>query len=97
MYRIRQLREDKKISQRALAEKIGVSFKAVNFWEQGKVEPSAKYICDYLLGREDDFGNVNVMRELSEQEKLWLGLLSKLKPSQRVSVIDYINYLISKM
>ena len=45
MYRIRQLREDKKISQRALAEKIGVSFKAVNFWEKGKVETSAKYIC----------------------------------------------------
>ena len=31
MYRIKQLREDKKLSQRALAQKIGVSAKAVNF------------------------------------------------------------------
>lgn len=107
MYRIKQLREEKRLSQRALAKQIGASAKAVNFWEQGKVEPSAKYICaladtfecscDYLLGREDDLGVVNVMRELSEQEKLWLELFSKLKPAQRSSVQDYINYLISKI
>ena len=107
MYRIKQLREEKGLSQRALAQKIGVSFKAVNFWESGKVEPSAKYICaladvfectcDYLLGRSDDLGNVNVMRELSEEEKLLLGLYSKLDNRQRKEVIDFINFLISKI
>ena len=107
MYRIKQLSEEKGLSQRALAQKIGASFKAVNFWENGKVDPSAKFICaladvfectcDYLLGRSDDFGNVNVMRELSAEEKLLLELYSKLDARQRKEVIDFMNFLISKI
>ena len=101
MYRIKQLREEKGISQRMLAKITGVSPKAVNFWESGKVEPSAKFVCaladafecsaDYILGREDDFGNVNVMRELTEDEKLWLGLYSKLSNSQRKEAENFVG------
>lgn len=107
MYRIKQLREEKGISQRALAKKVGASAKAVNFWESGKVEPSAKFICaladvfectcDYILGRSDDLGNVNVMRELNDKEKLVLKLYSELDTSQSKEVIDFINFLISKI
>jgi transcriptional regulator with XRE-family HTH domain len=106
MYRIRQLREEKNISQRALAKLIGASNKAVNFWEAGTVEPSAKFICaladvfecttDYLLGREDDLGNVNVMRELTEDEKLWLSLYSKLSKKQTEEALNYVNYISAK-
>lgn len=106
MYRITQLREETGLSQRALAKKAGASPKAVNFWESGKVEPSAKYICaladvfecsaDYLLGREDDFGRVNVMHELSDGEKNWLALFSKLDPQQKEEARNFINYLLSK-
>lgn len=107
MYRITQLREEHGLSQRALAKKIGASAKAVNFWENGKVEPSAKYICaladtfevtcDYLLEREDDLGNVNVMRELSDGEQYWLSLRAKLSPKQLGEAVNYINYLIEKI
>lgn len=106
MYRIKQLREEKKLSQRALAQKIGVSAKAVNFWESGKVEPSARSICaladefactcDFLLGREDDLGNVNVMKELTQTEYEWLELLHRLGEKRRGEAIDYVNYLINK-
>lgn len=106
MYRIKQLREENKLSQRALAQKIGVSAKAVNFWESGKVEPSARSICaladefactcDFLLGREDDLGNVNVMKELSEAERQWLGLLQKLTARQQEELTDYALYLFNK-
>lgn len=107
MYRIKQLREEKALSQRALAQKIGASAKAVNFWESGRVEPSAKFICaladvfectcDYLLGRSDDFGNVNVMRGLSESERLILGLHGKLTAKQADEAIDFMSFLISKL
>lgn len=107
MYRIKQLREEKGISQRALAQKIGASAKAVNFWESGKVEPSAKFICaladvfectcDYLLGRSDDLGNVNVMRGLSDTEKLLLELNSRLTPRQSEEALDFIGFLISRI
>ena len=101
MYRIKQLREEKNLSQRALANLIGASNKAVNFWETGKVEPSAKFICaladvfectaDYLLGREDDLGNVNVMRELTDDEKLLLSVFSKLSKKQREEALNFID------
>ena len=52
--------------------------------------------CDYLLGREDDFGNVNVMRNLTEKEKFWLDCFQKLSPKQFDEVVNYINYLVSK-
>lgn len=106
MYRIKQLREENKLSQRALAQKIGVSAKAVNFWESGKVEPSARSICalvdefactcDFLLGREDDLGNVNVMKELTEAERQWLGLMRKLTARQQEELTNYALYLINK-
>lgn len=107
MYRIRQLREEKGMSQRALAKAIGASPKAVNFWENGKVEPSAKFICaladafectcDYLLGRADDLGNVNVMRGLSDKEQLLLDIFSKLNAKQRDEAINFIYFQLSKI
>ena len=94
------------ISQRTLAKLIGVSPKAVNFWESGTVEPSAKYVCamadvfectaDYLLGRENEYGRVDVMRELTEKEKHWLQLLAKLDRRQCEEAANYVNYLIGK-
>ena len=106
MYRIKHQRKEKNLSQRALANLIGASNKAVNFWETGKVEPSAKFICaladvfectaDYLLGREDDLGNVNVMRELTDDEKLLLSVFSKLSKKQREEALNFIDYVYSK-
>lgn len=59
--RIKELRNDKEISQQALAKAIGVSQKAIDYWERGVNEPKASYIilladyfgvtADYLLGR----------------------------------------------
>lgn len=106
MYRISQLREERGLSQRALAKLIGASPKTVNFWESGKVEPSAKFICaladvfevtcDYILGREDEFGAVNVMRELTESEKRCLFAFNKLDRVQAEKAQDFIDYLIWK-
>ena len=58
--RIKELRNEKHISQKMLAEQIGVSQKAIDFWEKGINEPKASYIIrlakffnvttDYLLG-----------------------------------------------
>lgn len=58
---IKELRIDKGISQSVLANEIGVSQKAIDFWEREVNEPKASYIIklsdyfnvssDYLLGR----------------------------------------------
>ena len=59
---IKELRTERDLSQQKLAEAIGVSQKAIDYWERGVNEPKASYIvrladffevtCDYLLGRE---------------------------------------------
>lgn len=59
--RIKELRKEKNISQKALGKAIGVSQKAIDYWERGVNEPKASYIVamadffgvstDYLLGR----------------------------------------------
>ena len=61
--RIYQLRKQLNISQTELAQNIGVSQKAIDFWEKGINEPKASFIialskyfdvsADYLLGLED--------------------------------------------
>lgn len=61
--RIYELRIEMKISQQTLADEIGVSRRAITFWESGINEPKATYIArlskffgvsaDYLLGLEE--------------------------------------------
>ncbi len=62
---IKELRLEKNISQKKLADAIGVSQKAIDFWERGVNEPKAYYIvkladyfevsADYILGRNNFF------------------------------------------
>ena len=89
MLRIKQLRLENDMSQRALAAKIKSSQKAVDLWEKGLTEPKAEIVialadvfecsADYLLGREDEFGNVTVVREITENERKLLSAYSKKK------------------
>ena len=106
MLRIKQLRNEFNMSQRTLAAKINCSQKAVDLWEKSVTEPKADVVialanvfectCDYLLGREDDLGSVNVMRELSETEKEILGVYSKLDKKGQAELINYGRYLATK-
>ena len=61
--RIKELRKANNVSQKKLAEAIGVDKRAVIYWEQEVNEPKATYIknmavffgcsADYLLGLSD--------------------------------------------
>lgn len=61
--RIRELREDRKLSKTELAQAIGVSDVMIGYWERQRSEPTASYIialcdyfevtADYLLGRKE--------------------------------------------
>ena len=42
--RIKELRIEKGLSQKALAKEIGVSQKAIDYWERGINEPKASYV-----------------------------------------------------
>ena len=65
--KIKQLRNERKLSQPELAKAINVSNGVISFWENDINEPKASLIIklsayfgvstDYLLGLEDEFGN----------------------------------------
>lgn len=49
--RIKELRKESNLTQKALAKEIGVSQKAIDYWEREINEPKASYIvslCDYF-------------------------------------------------
>lgn len=60
---ILELRKERNLSQAVLAKAIGVSQKAIDYWERGVNEPKATYIirladffgisADVLLGRKE--------------------------------------------
>ena len=62
---LKKLMLEKNISQKKLADAIGVSQKAIDFWERCVNEPKASYIvkladyfevsADYILGRNNFF------------------------------------------
>lgn len=62
--RLKELRDDKGISQQALAKETGISKSAIAFWELGQRIPNAQAVIilakyfnvstDYLLGMTDE-------------------------------------------
>lgn len=98
MNRIKELREERRLSQRELGEMIGVSYQAIFNWENGFHSPSASQICqlaeclevstDYLLGRKMDWKYYrSVFRGLSlasdnEVLKMVEEYLEEMKPEE---------------
>ena len=83
--RLKELREERNLSQMAVALAIKTSQRNISRWENGENEPTANFLIrladffgcsiDYLVGREDDFGNISIVSNnayfsLSEQELL---------------------------
>ena len=71
--RIRELRNQKRMSQTELSKMLHVSQQTVTKWETGKAEPSSSTVnglanffnvsADYLLGRDSDTENVDIKND----------------------------------
>lgn len=108
--RIKELRDEKRLSQKFLAEKIGTSQRNIGRWENGENEPTYGQLVkladffncsiDYLVGREDDFGTIVSPTangaELSKDEKELLRLYNKLGPFEREAMIIQMQALAEK-
>ena len=61
--RIKELRVERSISQAQLAKHIGVSQKAVDYWERGINEPKASYVIALVrffeLSFDEFFGEID--------------------------------------
>lgn len=80
------LRKEKGLSQVQLAEALNISKACISMIEIGKNEPTANTLLkyadffqcstDYLLGREDDFGNITIKTE-KPAENIFDGLSAR--------------------
>ena len=102
--RIKELREQKCLSQLDVAKGINTSQRNVGRWETGANEPSSSFILkladffdvstDYLLGREDDFGNVATSGvALSSQEQRILMVYRALSERDKKTIENLFETL----
>lgn len=101
LYNLKTLREDAHISQKSLADAIGVSQQSINKYENHNIEPDigtliriADYFdtsVDYLVGHSDVRHKVEIVHfyELNTKESIMLDGYRKLTPRQKQS-IDFI-------
>ena len=100
---LRKLRENAAISQKQLAEIIGVSQQSINKYENHNIEPDIETLIriadyfdttvDYLIGRHDryDKADNNAVYELSGQEFAVVSKFRNLTHKQKKCVITVID------
>jgi len=101
MYRLKQLRESKNMTQVRLSIELGVSQETISGYEIGKATPPADMLIkladvldtsvDYILGRTDNryFNKLN-KSDLSEQELEVLLNFRKLPKNKKERVLGFL-------
>lgn len=97
MIRIKELRLSKGLSQNELAKVVGCNQTAVGKYERAQLEPNIHALnkladffnvsIDYLVGREDDFGNVSTKSNVTEKEARLLKAFSTLTELEQDKLI----------
>lgn len=106
LYNLKRLREEAHISQKSLAEAVGVSQQSINKYENHNIEPDIETLIriadyfntsvDYLIGHTDVRRKIEIVYsyELNERESKLLHGYRNLNARQRQSVdliIDTFN------
>ena len=102
--KIKEVRLEQELLQKDLAQKIHVAANTLSQFENGKANPSYEVLIaladffevstDYLLGREDDFGNVSIQSNepiLSGEEQRLIETYRKLNAKNRIHVSAYAD------
>lgn len=101
MIRLLELRNEKKLSQRAIAAKLNISQGTYNNWENSRTQPSIEQLIelsrffnvsvDFLIGNSDDYGLINVKDNLAPEQRKLLQLFDRLEPGTRSAVMALLN------
>lgn len=101
--RLKELREERHLTQNDIAKEIKTSQTNIGRWEKELNEPAASFLIrladffqcsiDYLLGREDDLGNITIHTEkpapLPQDEQNLLDVYRKLDTVNKMHVSAY--------
>ena len=101
--RLKELREERNLTQSDVAVAVGTSQKNISRWENESNEPTASFLImlanyfqcsiDFLLERSDDFGNITIHTEkpapLPQDEQNLLDVYRKLDTVNKMHVSAY--------
>lgn len=102
--RLKELRNEKGLTQKEIAEYLNITQQTYSDYETGRTNPDIDTLIlisviletsiDYLLGREDDFGNITITTapaalRLSEREQNLLDVYRKLDTVNKMHVSAY--------
>ena len=103
--RLVHAREDKHLTQKALAGILNITPTRLNYWEKGKREPDVFMIkalskalgvtADYLLGTDKIVDNKNTPTKNGggKHQKL-IDLIDQLTPEQQIELKGYVKHMI---
>ena len=108
--RLKELREERHLTQNDIAKEIKTSQTNIGRWEKELNGPAASFLIrladffqcsiDYLLGREDDLGNITIHTEkpapLPQDEQELLNIYQALSPAHRSQILEYARYFAEK-
>ncbi len=100
MLNLSEIRKEKGFTQKEFAKLLGISAGNLCEWEKGRIEPNIEFLkkiakllecsVDYLLGLEDDFGNIVIAGEsdgLTEEEKELIKCYRSSADAERLALI----------
>lgn len=103
MIRLRDLRNEKSISQRKMGEIFNVSQATYNNWEKGNTQPSIEQLIelarffgvsvDFLIGNTDDEGYVKIQEVLSQNDIATLHTFNTLQFESKKLLLEFISSL----
>ena len=98
---LKRLRSASGISQKALADAIGVSQQSINKYENHNIEPDIQTLCkiadyfgvsvDYLVGRAGEAGSDELCPALNPDEKAAIRAFRRLSRKQREAIRAVID------
>lgn len=104
--KIKELRYENSLTQEQLAEILGIAKNTLCQYEKNKANPSLEIVLkiadyfgvsvDYLLGREDDFGNITIRSEgekLTPREEELMEILRSMPESLQDIALDTVRAL----
>jgi len=102
--KLKELRIARGLSQAELARHISSTQRQISNWENSVIEPSIAYLIlvsnffecsiDYLVGRENDIGLVEVNNDLKQDEKNLLSSYQQMDEAEKTILTEYTEILL---
>ena len=101
--KLKELRAEKNLTQKQLAEKLILSKNSICEYEKGRSEPNIETLIkladildcsiDYLVGRFDDFGIIDLKPDIGKDETFLVSSFKRMSERSRDFLLSTLHFL----